>query len=80
MTDEKEPAARVTLQMLYEKQLENQRLLIELASKMSGLEGLPHRVTQLEIQQARSAWVEKVAYAGLTAGIGAVTITMIGML
>lgn len=80
MTEEKEPHARVTLQMLYEKQLENQRLLIELASKMTGLEGLPNRVTQLEIQQARSAWVEKVAYAGLTAATGAVALTLIGML
>ena len=79
MTDEKEPHARITLQMLYDKQLENQKLLIELATKMNGLEGLPQRVTELEIQQARSAWIEKVAYAGLTAAVGAVTITLIGM-
>ena len=80
MTEEKEPHARVTLQMLYDKQLENQKLLIELATKMSGLEGLPQRVTELEIQQARTAWVEKVAYFALTAGIGAVLMNLIGML
>lgn len=80
MTEEKEPHARVTLQMLYEKQLENQRLLIELASKMSGLENIPARVTQIEIQQARSAWIEKVAYAGLTAATGAVALVLLRML
>lgn len=80
MTEEKEPHARVTLQMLYDKQLENQKLLIELATKMSGLEGLPQRVTELEIQQARTAWIEKVAYFALTAGIGAVAMNLIGML
>lgn len=58
--------------MLYDKQLENQKLLIELATKMSGLEGLPERVTELEITQARYAWIEKIAYAALTAGVGAI--------
>lgn len=73
MPEEKEqPHARVTLQMLYDKQLENQKLLIELATKMSGLEGLPERVTELEITQARYAWIEKIAYAALTAGVGAI--------
>jgi hypothetical protein len=75
-----QPHARVTLQMLYEKQLENQKLLIELAAKMSGMEGLPERVTELEIQQAKLQWVEKIAYAALTAGVGAVMAAIIGML
>lgn len=73
MPEEKDqPHARVTLQMLYDKQLENQKLLIELATKMSGLEDLPERVTELEITQARYAWIEKIAYAALTAGVGAI--------
>lgn len=70
--DKDQPHARVTLQMLYDKQLENQKLLIELATKMSGLEGLPERVTELEITQARYSWIEKIAYAALTAGVGAI--------
>lgn len=81
MPEEKDqPHARVTLQMLYEKQLENQKLLIELATKMSGLEGLPDRVTELEIQQARFAWIEKIAYAGLTAGVGAIVAAIFNMM
>lgn len=80
MTEEKEPHARITLQMLYDKQLENQKLLIELATKMSNFEGLPKRVTELEIQQARTAWIEKVAYAALTAGIGAIVVAFFNMM
>lgn len=81
MPEEKDqPHARVTLQMLYEKQLENQKILIELATKMSGLEGLPERVTELEIQQARFAWIEKIAYAGLTAGVGAIVAAIFNMM
>jgi hypothetical protein len=37
-------------------------------------------VTELEIQQARTAWIEKVAYFALTAGMGAVVMNLIGML
>ena len=66
--------------MLYEKQLENQKILIELATKMSGLEGLPERVTELEIQQARFAWIEKIAYAALTAGVGAIIAAVFNMM
>jgi len=70
MTDT-QPTARVTLQMLYEKQLENERLLIELSGRLAMMEDLPNRVRELEVQEAKTAWIEKVAYAGLTAGVGA---------
>jgi len=66
-----QPHARVTLQMLYEKQLENERLLIELSGRLAMMEDLPGRVRELEVQDAKTAWIEKVAYAGLVAGVGA---------
>lgn len=75
-----QPHARVTLQMLYEKQLENQKLLIELATKMGNLDSLPERVTELEIQQAKMQWIEKIAYAALTAGLGAVIAAIFNMM
>lgn len=74
-----QPYARVTLQMLYDKQLENQKLLLELASQMSSLKNLPDRVNELEIQQAKTAWIEKVAYAALFAGVTAVVANIINM-
>jgi len=74
-----QPHARVTLQMLYEKQLESQKLLIELTTKMSSLEGIVARVGQLEIKQAKFEWIEKVAYASLTAAIGAIVFAIMNM-
>ncbi|MEX0895638.1 MAG: hypothetical protein WDZ94_01720 [Patescibacteria group bacterium] len=72
MTETSEqPHARVTLQMLYDKQLENERLLIELTGRLNHIESLPMRVRDLELRQARSAWIEKVAYAGLLAAVTA---------
>ena len=69
MTDEKEPHARVTLQMLYGKQLENERLLIQLTAKLGYLDTVPERVAQLEIQQAKNAWIEKIAWAALVGAV-----------
>ena len=67
--EEKEPNARVTLQMLYSKQLENERLLIQLTAKLGYLDTVPERVAQLEIQQAKNAWIEKIAWAALVGSV-----------
>jgi len=64
-----EPHARVTLQMLYSKQLENERLLIQLTAKLGYLDTVPERVAQLEIQQAKNAWIEKIAWAALVGSV-----------
>jgi len=74
-----QPHARVTLQMLYEKQIESQNLLIELTTKMSSLEGIVERVNKLEVRQAKFEWIEKVAYASLTAGIGAIVFAVMNI-
>lgn len=71
-----QPTARVTMNMLYEKQLENERLLIELSQRLTAIEQLPMRVRELELQEAKTAWIEKVAYAALTAGVGAVVVAI----
>jgi negative regulator of sigma E activity len=64
------------MNMLYEKQLENERLLIELSQRLTAIEQLPQRVRELELQEAKTAWIEKVAYAALTAGVGAVVVAI----
>ena len=66
--------------MLYEKQLENERLLIELSGRLAMMEDLPGRVRELEVQDAKTAWIEKVAYAGLVAGVGALIGGLISIL
>jgi len=65
--------------MLYAKQLENEKLLIELSERLASMEKIPERVRALELQQAKQAWIEKVAYAGLVAGVGALVGGLIGM-
>jgi len=67
-----EPTGRVTINMLYAKQLENEKLLIELSERLASMEQIPSRVRELELQQAKAQWIEKVAYVALTAGVGAV--------
>ena len=79
MQDEN-PPVRVTTSMVYAKQLENEKLLIELHERLSNMEHMPSRVRELEIQQAKNAWIEKVAYAGLLAGITAVVGGLISIL
>lgn len=74
-----QPSARVTMNMLYEKQLENERLLIELSQRLTIIEKLPERVRELELHEAKTAWIEKVAYAALTAGVGAAAVAVIQM-
>ena len=66
-----EHTGRVTINMLYAKQLENEKLLIELSERLASMEQIPSRVRELELAQAKTAWIEKVAYAALTAGVGA---------
>ena len=75
-----EPTGRVTINMLYAKQLENEKLLIELSERLSSMEQMPTRVRELELQQAMNACIEKVAYAGLLAGITAVVGGLISIL
>jgi len=66
--------------MLYAKQLENEKLLIELSERLSSMEHMPSRVRELELAQAKAAWIEKVAYAGLLAGVSAVVGGLISVL
>lgn len=77
---EAQPHARVTLQMLYSKQLENERLLIELNARLSNLDNIPDRVTKLEIHQAKSAWIEKIAWAALVGAVLGIVNQMLGIM
>jgi hypothetical protein len=78
--EEKEPHARVTIQMLYGKQLENERLLIELNAKLSNLDRIPERVQALELAQAKNAWIERIAWVALVAAAAAVVNQIAGLI
>lgn len=66
--------------MLYAKQLENERLLIELNAKLSNLDNLPERVSRLELHVAKSAWIERIAWAALVGAVVAIINQVAGVI
>lgn len=68
------------MQMLYAKQLENERLLIQLNAKLSNLDNIPERVNKLELHVAKSHWIERVAWAGLVGAVAAIINQIAGVL
>jgi hypothetical protein len=68
---------RITQNAIYQKQLEHGEILIQVLQKLDHLDEVPSRLREVELTLARLAWIEKIAYTGLTAGvislIGAIT-------
>lgn len=77
---EKEPHVRVTLQTIYDKQLDNERLLVRTLERLDGLADVPDRLRIVEQTQAANAWVPKFVLAALTAGIGGLGTALFGLL
>ena len=73
------PHIKVTLQTLYDKQLENQALLVKTLSKLENLADVPERLRAVELRQARTEWIERVAYTALAAGVTSVIGLIIGV-
>lgn len=80
MSEEKEPHVRVTLQTIYDKQLDNERLLVRTLERLDGLADVPDRLRIVENTQASTAWVPKVVLASLTAGITGLATALFGLL
>lgn len=74
------PHVKVTLQTIYDKQLDNERLLVRTLEKLDGLADVPDRLRKVENAQAANAWVPKVVLASLTAGIGGLATALFGIL
>jgi hypothetical protein len=66
---EEQTGVRITQQAIYAKQLEHGEILVRLLEKLDHLDDVPARMREVEITLARLAWIEKIAYTGLTAGI-----------
>lgn len=81
MPEETQPHVRITLQTIYDKQLDNERLLVRTLERLDGLADVPDRLRAVETAQAEAAWVPKVVLASLIAGIsglGAALFSLIG--
>jgi hypothetical protein len=68
MADE-QPHVRITLQTIYDKQLDNEKLLVRTLAKLDGLSDVPDRLRAVENAQAEASWVPKVVLASLASGI-----------
>lgn len=80
MSDETQPSVKVTLQQIYNKQLDNERLLVKTLEKLDGLADVPDRLRAVENKQAETAWVPKVVLASLTAGITGLATALFGLI
>jgi hypothetical protein len=60
---------RITQQAIYAKQLEHGESLVKILEKLDHLDDVPNRIREVELTLARLAWIEKIAYTGLAAGI-----------
>ena len=62
---------RITQQAIYAKQLEHGETLVKILEKLDHLDEVPNRLREVELTLARLAWIEKIAYTGLTAALTA---------
>ncbi len=76
---EEQPHVRITLQTIYDKQLDNERLLVRTLERLDGLADVPDRLRAVETAQAESAWVPKVVLASLIAGISGLATALFSM-
>ena len=66
---EETTGVRITQQMIYQKQLEMNDTQLKMLVKLDNLDDVPARIREVELTLARLAWIEKIAYTGLAAGI-----------
>lgn len=67
---------KVTINDLYREQQETNRMLVKTVAHLEQLADIPDRMRFVELKQAKNEWIEKVAYAGLTASV----VSLIGLI
>jgi len=73
---EETTGVRITQNAIYQKQLEHGEILVRLLEKLDHLDDVPERLREVELTLARLAWIERVAYTGLTAAV----LSLIGLI
>jgi hypothetical protein len=69
---EETTGVRITQNAIYAKQLEHGETLIKILEKLDHLDDVPERLREVELTLARLAWIEKIAYTGLSAAVIAI--------
>jgi len=73
---EETTTVRITQVDIYKKQLEHGEILVKVLQKLDHLDDVPERIREVELTLARLAWIERIAYTGLTAS----AVSIIGLL
>jgi prophage DNA circulation protein len=73
---EETTSVRITQQMIYQKQIEMNDTQLKMLVKLDNLDDVPDRIRDVELSLARLAWIERIAYTGLTASV----IALIGLI
>jgi prophage DNA circulation protein len=73
---EETTGVRITQHMIYQKQLEMNDTQLKMLVKLDNLDDVPDRIREVELSLARLAWIEKIAYTGLTASV----VSLVGLL
>lgn len=73
---EETTGVRITQNMIYQKQQAMNEIQLQMLQKLENLEDVPSRIREVELTLARLAWIEKIAYTGLSAGI----VSIIGLI
>jgi len=66
---EETTSVRITQQAIYSKQLEHGETLIQILQKLDHLDDVPNRLREVELTLARLAWIERIAYTGLSVAL-----------
>ena len=77
---EETSGVRITQQAIYAKQLEHGETLVAILQKLEHLDEVPNRLREVELTLARLAWIEKIAYTGLAAGVTGLMSALFSML
>lgn len=77
---EETSSVRITQAAIYQKQLEMNETQIKILEKLDHLDDVPDRLREVELDLARLAWIEKIAYTGLSAGIVAILGAILNLL
>lgn len=73
---EETTGVKITQNAIYQKQLEHGETLVKILQKLDHLENVPDRLRDVELTLARLAWIEKIAYTGLSAAV----VSIIGLI
>jgi hypothetical protein len=76
---EETTGVRITQQMIYQKQIEMNDTQLKMLVKLDNLDDVPDRIREVELSLARLAWIEKIAYTGLAAGVVALVGSILNM-